>query len=305
MLLLTRQRPEQPVAFENYPADTSFDQPRRWPQCSALNRCRHADRRQHRSRTEAWHGIIVVDQAVVDRPDRRLGAVQHVQLAQDRLDMDLDGGLADGEPSRDQLVGFPANQPLQDDLFTIRQIDVEIGGSAAASAWLRMVVDQRIDDLCGNDLFAHQDQLECPYQRFARDRVGQVTIDAGSDGARYRVEVTFAGQQHDPRIRQRQTHNRANVDAFIDGVRRDDDQVWMKIFATTGEIKVMMRGCLDDEPLVDEYPSQTFAGNLLTADDDESDFTVIHFTLPLTNNHPFSPRHVDRDCSPKVSDHTL
>src|SRR4051812_6368496 len=65
-------------------------------------------------RMKGRYGSAIGGETVVHRPDRRLGAVVDVDLAQQRLEVDLDGRFRDAEFVRDHLVAGAGHQRLED-----------------------------------------------------------------------------------------------------------------------------------------------------------------------------------------------
>src|SRR4051812_818912 len=63
------------------------------------------------------NGYAVSGEAIVHRPDRRLGAVVDVDLAQQGLQVDLDGCFRDVELVGDHLVAGAGHQRLEDFLL--------------------------------------------------------------------------------------------------------------------------------------------------------------------------------------------
>ena len=57
---------------------------------------------------------LLCGEALVQRPDRRLRAVAHVDLPEQALDVHLDRRLGDVQPPCDQLVGVTLDETLQD-----------------------------------------------------------------------------------------------------------------------------------------------------------------------------------------------
>src|SRR5690349_16243127 len=63
----------------------------------------------------------VIEQPVVQRPDRRLRAIARSDLGQNGLHMRLDGRLRDAEEARDVLIGVALHDTFKDGDLARRQ----------------------------------------------------------------------------------------------------------------------------------------------------------------------------------------
>ena len=106
------------------------------------------------------HGSAIGGETVVHRPDGGLGAVVDVDLAQQGLQVDLDGRFRDAELDRDHLVAGAGHQGLEEFLLTGRQ------AADRVQRVRRGHVEQQGGEVGREHLLAQHDELERLDQRF-------------------------------------------------------------------------------------------------------------------------------------------
>jgi hypothetical protein len=166
-------------------------------------------------------------QPAVDRPDRRLRAIADAQLAQDRLDVDLDRRVGDAQATRNHLVRLAIDQAAQDIHLARRQIGSAGAHIPAARNRAGRRTGERTGDLRRQNLLSKGGQAQGARQWIARNLLYEVSVHIPRRKSAGNVlHAEPIGHDHNARLGTAFAHIGAHAQAFIDVVDVDDDERW-------------------------------------------------------------------------------
>src|SRR5216683_4152724 len=121
----------------------------------------------------AW----VLRNVMIERPDRRLRPILHVDLLENGLDMHLDDAVGDVELVGYLLVRGAIEQAAKDLHFTVRQA-VDMADLPALAAQIYPPVGEQLSEFGREHFLAEQDEPQRRGQGVSRYVFQQVAVDA-------------------------------------------------------------------------------------------------------------------------------